>query len=143
MCELNDKDFAYANYSFYESLETAVQRAMDACKRWNKECKVEIEDEGRRITGHYGNAFYVTEIKRICSECGTHLLVWHHGYDGVDFEIRHQGTYEECKKGMDEEIRNLIDDLELLEGDICCNVIDTGKEREVFDIVEINIKQYI
>jgi hypothetical protein len=38
---------------------------------------------------------------------------------------------------MKKEIQKLIDDLELVDNDICDNVIDTGIEWEVFDIVEI------
>ena len=71
------------------------------------------------------------------TERGTHLLVWHHGYEGVDFEVRHQGSYEDCKKAMEKEIQKLMDDLGLLDEDINENVIDTGNEWEVFDIVEI------
>lgn len=51
--------------------------------------------------------------------------------------IRCQGTYEECEREMKKEIQKLIDDLELVDNDICDNVIDTGIEWEVFDIVEI------
>ena len=35
------------------------------------------------------------------------------------------------------EIQKLIDDLELSDEDVCNNVIDTGVEWEVFDIVNI------
>ena len=102
-----------------------------------KDCEIEIEDEGFRITARYEGSFYVTEIKQICPECGTHLLIWHHGYEGVDFEVRYQGTYEECKKETTKEIYDLVNDLELTDDAICDNVIDTGNEWEVFDIVEI------
>lgn len=68
---------------------------------------------------------------------GTHLLVWHHGYQGVNFEVRHQGTYEDCKKAMEKEVQKLKDDLGLHDKDINDNVIDTGDEWEVFDIIKI------
>lgn len=100
-------------------------------------CDIEIEDEGFRITARYEDSFYVTEIKQICPECGTHLLIWHHGYEGVDFEVRYQGTYEECERTMKKEIQELVDNYELIDEDICINTIDTGNEWEVFDIVEI------
>lgn len=137
LCKLNDEDYAYAEHGFYKSFEDAVHAAIDACKEWNKDCEVEIEDEGWRITARYGGAFYVTEIKQICPKCGTHLLIWHHGYEGVDFEIKYQGTYEKCQREMKKEIQRIVDELELVDEDVNDNVIDTGNEWEVFDIVEI------
>lgn len=137
LCELDDEHYTQAYHSFYKSYEETFQAAIDACKEWNEDCEVEIEDEGRRITANYEDSFYVTEIKQICPECGTHLLVWHHGYEGVDFEIRYQGTHEECEREMKKEIQRIVDELELVDEDVNDNVIDTGNEWEVFDIVEI------
>lgn len=137
LCELNDENYTDAQYSCYKSFEETVQAAINTCKDWKEDCAVEIEDEGWRITARYEDSFYVTEIKQFYPECGTHLLIWHHGYEGVDFEIRYQGTYEECKREMKKEIEKLVNDLELWDEDICDNVIDTGNEWEVFDIVEI------
>lgn len=137
LCKLNDEDYAYASYSFYKTFEEAKQAAIKSCKDWEEDCNIDIEDDGCRITARYADSFYVTEIKQVCSECGTHLLLWHHGYDGVDFECRFQGTHEECKREMKNEIAKLVDDLELIDEDISNNVIDTGAEWEVFDIVEI------
>ena len=137
LCELNDEDYAYAEHSFYKTCEEAKYTAIKSCKDWEEDCDIELENEGFRITGNYGDSFYVTEIKQICPNNGTHLLVWHHGYEGVDFEIRHQGTYEECKREMKKEIKELVDNYELADEDICDNVIDTGNEWEVFDIVKI------
>ena len=43
----------------------------------------------------------------------------------------------ECKKETTKEIYDLVNDLELTDDAICDNVVDTGNEWEVFDIVEI------
>ena len=137
LCELNDEDYAYASHSFYKTYEEAKREATKSCKDLNEDCEIEIEDEGFRITARYEGSFYVTEIKQICPECGTHLLIWHHGYEGVDFEVRYQGTYEECTREMKNEIKELVDNYELADEDICDNIIDTGNEWEVFDIVKI------
>lgn len=51
--------------------------------------------------------------------------------------MRHQGTYEDCKKAMEKEVQKLKDDLGLHDKDINDNVIDTGDEWEVFDIIKI------
>ncbi|HAU88198.1 MAG TPA: hypothetical protein DCW90_22805 [Lachnospiraceae bacterium] len=137
LCGLNDENYTQAEHSFYKSYKDALQAVIDSCNEWEESCEIEIEDDGYRITARYYDSFYVTEIKQICPECGTHLLIWHHGYEGVDFEVRLQGTYEECEREMKKEIYKLVNDLELTEEDICDNVIDTGNEWEVFDIVEI------
>lgn len=137
LCELNDEDYAYAEHKFFKTYEEAKQAAIKSCKDWKSNCDIEIEDEGFRITARYEDSFYVTEIKQICPGCGTHLLIWHHGYEGVDFEVRYQGTYEECERTMKKEIQELVDNYELVDEDICINTIDTGNEWEVFDIVEI------
>ena len=99
LCELNDENYTLASFSFYENFQDAVQNAIKACKEWNEDCEVHAGKE-LRITANCGDSFYVTEIKQVWTELGTHLLVWHHGYQGVNFEVRHQGTYEDCKKAM-------------------------------------------
>ena len=55
LCELNDEDYAYAEYRFFKSYKEAVQAAIDSCNKWNEDCEIEIEDEGYRITArNYG-----------------------------------------------------------------------------------------
>ena len=110
LCELDDEDYAYASHSFYKTYEEAKREATKSCKDLNEDCEIEIEDEGFRITARY---------------------------EGVDFEVRYQGTYEECTREMKKEIKELVDNYELADEDICDNVIDTGNEWEVFDIVKI------
>ena len=110
LCELNDENYTLASFSFYENFQDAVQNAIKACKEWNEDCEIHAGKE-LRITANCGDSFYVTEIKQVWTELGTHLLVWHHGYQGVNFEVRHQGTYEDCKKAMEK-------DLMLVPGDI-------------------------
>ena len=137
LCELNDENYAYATYSFYKTFEEAEQAAIQTCKDWENDCDIEVENDGFRVTGNYDESFFVTEIKQIATTQGTHLLVWHHGYEGVDFEVRFQGTCEECKLKMKEDMDNTIEECECLPEDICHNVIDTGNEWKVWDIVEI------
>lgn len=75
--------------------------------------------------------------EQIAMTQGTHLFVWHHGYDGVDFEVRFQGTYEECKAKMEEEMKEVRNNLVYSDEDMFENAVDTGNEWEVWDIVEI------
>ena len=76
-------------------------------------------------------------IIQVCPQVGTHLLVWHHAYEGIGFGIIDQGTEKECKRQRRKEIHKLVEEKELSEEDICENVVDTGSEWEVFDIVPI------
>lgn len=136
LCELNDENYTDAQFSFYRTYGEAKNAALNACKEWNEKCRIESR-EFKIIGSASDSAFYVAEIKQLSPKVGTHLLIWHHGYDGVDFEIRFQGTYDECQKQRKREINYLMDKLDLAGEDICDNVVDTGDEWEVFDIVEI------
>ena len=137
LCELNDENYAYATYLFYKTFEEAEQAAIKACKDWEDDCDIEVENDGFRVTGNYDESFFVTEIKQIATTQGSHLLVWHHGYEGVNFEVRFQGTYDECVAIRDVEIKETVNKLELLDEDVNENVVDTGNEWEVWDIVKI------
>ena len=138
LCELNDENYTDASFYFFYTLSMANNAAiLDCVKNFDGNCEIETENNGLRVTSRNGDSFYVIEIKEFDEDNGTHLLVWHHGYEGVDFEIRFQGTYEECCKQREREIKELIDELELLDDDVNGNVVDTGNEWEVWDIVEI------
>lgn len=137
LCETNDEDYSYADYTFFNTYEEARQIAIKVCKLWDADCDIKIEKSGFMIVGKDMDSFYVTEIKEICYRDETHLLVWHHGYDGVDFDVLHQGTLEYCQRKMKEEIQKRVDKLGLTDECVCDNVVDTGDEWEVFDVVEI------
>ena len=140
LCELNDENYTDASYTFHKTYEEAKFEAIvDCVEQFDGNCEVETDNEGFRISSSQGDNFFVTEIKQIATTQGTHLLVWHHGYEGVDFEIVFQGTYEECKLKMKEDMDNTIGEYEHLSEDVCHNVIDTGNEWEVWDIVEIGV----
>jgi hypothetical protein len=138
LCELNDENYTDASYTFHKTYEEAkIEAIVDCVEQFDGDCEVETDNEGFRISSSQGDNFFVTEIKQIATTQGTHLLVWHHGYEGVDFEVRFQGTYEECKLKMKEDMDNTIEGYEVSPEDVCHNVIDTGNEWEVWDIVEI------
>lgn len=139
LSELNSKDYAYASHSVLKSYQEANEAAVSACvNKFEGNCDVEIEKQGFRITSQQDLDFYVTEIKPFVLEKGEYLLVWHHAYDGVDFEICFQGSREECEKRREEEIKKLCEELDLsFEDDVIDNVVDTGTEWEVWDIVDI------
>lgn len=137
LCELNDENYTDAIYSFHKTYKEAKKEALvDCVDNFEGNCEIETERDGFRITSQDEDSFFVTEIRQIDTSKGTHLLIWHHAYDGVDFAISFQGTYEECKAKMKEEINKVADELELLPEDICGNSIDTGEEWQVWDVVK-------
>mgnify|MGYP000982869084 CR=1 FL=1 len=104
MCGLNGDDYAYPDFGVSKKESYALLDAMKEVIAFGEfpEIKVECVNNAKtRVTGDYedGN-FYVAEIFRIDETKGDSLLIWHHGYEGVDFEIKLQGTKEECEKNM-------------------------------------------
>lgn len=138
MCGLNGDDYAYPDFGVSKKESYALHDAMKEVIAFGEfpEIKVECVNNAKtRVTGDYedGN-FYVAEIFRIDETKGDSLLIWHHGYEGVDFEIKLQGTKEECEK----EYEKLLDEYKEEYDDICDNVVDTGSEWEVLSIVSIS-----
>lgn len=123
-----------------EDVEKLLQQLLNDFEKTNKQlADIATFHAAYRfnITSRQGNSFYVTEIKEVDLSQGTHFLVWHHGYGGVDFKILFQGLYKECKAKRKKDMQKTIELLELLPEDISRNVIDTDTEWEIQDIVEI------
>lgn len=139
LCELNDENYTDAFFRIFNILSSATNTAiLDCINEYCGNCQVETND--LRIASSRGDSFYVAEIKEFEEHDGTHLLVWHHAYKGVGFEIRYQGTYEECKMEMEREMEMVLNEYHLPdEAKQFDNVIDTGNEWEVWDIVEIGV----
>lgn len=138
VCGINDENYTEAMYEFFYTYASAKNKAIiDCVNQFDGNGEIETMDNGFRITSKYEEAFYVTEIKQIDQSQGNYLLVWHHGYEGVNFEIKYQGTYDECVLQRKREIKELTNSLQLLDEDINDNVVDTGNEWEVWDIVKI------
>lgn len=154
ICLLNDMDYADPSFVIKdkekESFRDAVERYSDTL---NPGGVIEIEkknEEGKfgrliyRLDQNDEKCFHVTEIFSFDESKGSHLLVWHHAYDGVGFGIRYQGTYEECLAKRIELIKKSFDSFDYSDGDNECfdpetdNVIDTGMEWEVYSIVDLS-----
>ena len=154
LCELDDESYAHPEFSFHENYEKAQYKALDTIldvfkgsEGFNLQIQTEkpeaTEREGVRISANWEAykhmnyneepCFYVTEFFIIDESKGSHLLIWHHAYEGVGFEIRKQGTYEECLAEKRRQMKESCDSNEEPDND----VIDTGNEWEVWSIVEI------
>lgn len=134
LCSLDDEHYASASFVIYDHHADAEIAAVNNCQDYI--CDVNIERSGSRITGTSGNSFYVNEIKPVDPDKGDYLLVWHHAYEGVDFEIRLQGSFEECLEKKNKEVAELMSQLNT--EIVWDGTVDTGIEWETFDIVRIN-----
>lgn len=129
-----------------DALKEAVVRCTGIASYYRSDFKLECEDNQNRISIVYnenpygtGNNFYTTEIKEYDAMKGDHILVWHHAYNGVGFDIEFVGTYEECKQKMIDIVhkRELQLECELDFQDNWQACIDTGSEWEVWTIVKL------
>lgn len=145
VCKLDDQNYTYPTFQIYDTEETAfLETVKDISNLFiTEKGKVEIthQKEKIRIDWSCDDRFYVIEI--IPYEItGNYLLVWHHAYNGVNFEILAQTTdYQECVEERIRRISKIFEEEDLSNGDnedfdikhdTC---IDTGEEWEMFDII--------
>lgn len=147
LCTLNDEEYTSPYFSIYDHHEQAYEEALLRCGfAWNSDMNITVEEDQMRISSHAGNSFFVTEIKGFDASAGEYMLVWHHAYNGVGFNILCVGTYEECEKKRKDEIKKIFSEYDLSKADNegfdieIDNVVDTGEEWEVFSIIKIEDK---
>ena len=142
LCKLNDTDYAYPIFSQFDNYEKAFDEALISCGYFlDQDMQIDIVENRKRISAQAEDNFFVTEIIEFDENKGSHILIWHHAYNEVGFDILYIGTQDECLQRKRQEIRKILDDIsdgnnEDLDVENC-NVIDTGEEWEVFSVVEI------
>lgn len=141
LCELDSEHYADAKYSFFASLDEAKNAARKTCENFDSECDIEYGNSEYRLDAHiWDDDFYVTEILPVdVKEGNNHILVWHHAYDGVDFRLVQTGTKEECEDKMHKEVADCCNDYGDYSERCADNIVDTGNEWEVWDIVEFRM----
>ena len=147
ICELNDEDYTEPAFRVCETKETAFEESMkrldDLAKKEGSELKVSYHGNRTRIDWQLKDRFVVAENLPFNESFGDYLLVWHHAYNGVDFSILGQGTYEECLKKRITIIKRMFAENDFSSGDNedfdfeTDTCIDTGEEWEMFDIVNV------
>lgn len=144
LCELDAESYSYPEFTIFDTKEEAIKQALFVCANHfeGNETEISVDNNCSRICVEDEDNFYVTEIFEFDETKGD-LLVWHHAYDGVDFKIELQGTYEECDAERKRQIQSVFDECDLSKGDNegfnieTANVVDTGNEWEVWSIVEV------
>ena len=140
VCELDSESYSDARYSFYTSLEDAKRAALKACTEWDEKAELNTRNDGfwslYRLVAVTEDDFYVTEVFPVDVENGNnHILVWHHAYEGVDFRIIQTGTKLDCENRLTEDINEMVTEFDAEKCDD--NMVDTGNEWQVWDVVEI------
>ena len=149
VCTLNDEEYARPHFSVHSKLEDALKAALDAANEFllasEENGTIEIKNSRTRVETTIQSCpesdCLVSEILPFDPEKGKNLIIWHHAYDGVDFDIRYQAhDRHDCLEKRKEMIRKAFAEREGLtdynenfdiEEDSC---IDTGDEWEVFSI---------
>lgn len=148
VCILDDEHYTDADYEVYDSMDKAKSVCMDreiyeAFEGTFTINEVKYKDgpSGYQIDYSSGDSsFIVNQIIPIKVSEASHLSVWHHGYNGVDFEIRHMGSYSDCMEAVEKEAKKCYSDNRkygyYMEYTTYNNqfIVDTGNEWEVWDV---------
>lgn len=147
VCGLNDENYSEPEYI----VEDSFSQAKETAKRWCLEfadgedyemTKCEENEDGWRQTVTYyegypydGERFYVTEIKEI-EPHHSFMVVYHHGYNGVDFTIEHYGSISQCRDYIEEKAKE-FDEEDIQLKSVRELLIDNGTEWEMWTVLSI------
>lgn len=159
VCQLDDERYSDAEYYLFRSLEKAKTFCKDHSRYLmydDVEMKEELVknrygEEHLRVNVQCDQEFEIHEIIPLSSKDIDALCIWHHAYDGIDFQIRRSGTYQQClefakAKSYDEYLDVFGKDKTYCEAkDRHFDhkhqfIIDTGSEWEVWDVIQFDKK---
>lgn len=155
LCCLDDENYTSAQYFTFSSMTEAKEFCYQFAKEnysdedlQFKESSFYHEDGHKavRIDYIYWNSFEVNYIFPIhMKNNGTSFCIWHHAYDGVRFEIRKSGSYEECHRFAKDVSQRTYEMLSEIAPDKVNRheeddqwILDDGTEWEVWDIITIH-----
>lgn len=141
VCGLDSDSYTSPDFKIVDTYEEARQTALEWCLEFDANGEFTHIQLDRIVIESCEGSFYVTEIKEI--NTNDHILVWHHAYEGVDFEIRCQGTCKECLEKQIKDIKTIQEEwsefslynenFDIKKDD----VVDTGNEWEMWNILEV------
>lgn len=156
LCCLDDEDYDSAQYFTFSSMKEAKEFCYQFAKQHYSDEDLKFEEdrfyhknghEAARIDYIYGNCFEVNYIFPIhMKENETSFCIWHHAYDGVRFEIRKSGSYEECCRFAKNDFHKTYEKLSEVSPDQVKRyedeeknqwMLDDGLEWEIWDIVTV------
>lgn len=100
LCGLDDENYAYPDYQWFDARQKAMQGAIKNLPEiFEGACSGKFDIEGNRISIDFFDVydeydhFYVYEMFEVNKE---YALVYHHAYNGVDFEVKELDTRSEA-----------------------------------------------
>ena len=148
VCSLNDENYTQADYDFCSTFEEAKEKCIENVAEYyeisNEEATSRMEfryDE--ESNNHFYNyqdedSFFVNQIIEIDINKEDYLCVWHHAYDGVDFNVIKIGSDKECSdfmyKDSDTTFKEYGAEISVGSAQV---VIDTSEEWEVWDVIKV------
>ena len=148
VCSLNDENYTQADYDFCNTFEEAKEKCIENVAEYyeisNEEATSRMEfryDE--ESNNHFYNyqdedSFFVNQIIEIDINKEDYLCVWHHAYDGVDFNVIKIGSDKECSdfmyKDSDTTFKEYGAEISVGSAQV---VIDTSEEWEVWDVIKV------
>ena len=156
LCCLDDENYTSAQYFTFSSMTEAKEFCYQFAKENYPDEDLQFEEssfyyknghKAVRIDYIYGNSFEVNYIFPIhMKENETSFCIWHHAYDGVRFEIRKSGSYEECCRFAKNDFHKTYEKLSEVSPDQVKRyedeeknqwMLDDGLEWEIWDIVTV------
>lgn len=155
LCCLDDENYASAQYFTFSSMTEAKEFCYQFAEENYPDEDLQFEEssfyhknghKGVKISCAYGTSFDINYIFPIhMKKDKMSFCVWHHAYDGVRFEIRKSGTYEECSSFTKDDFQETYlklsevspDEVKQYEEDDQW-ILDDGLEWEVWDIITIH-----
>lgn len=139
VCNLDDEHYTQSYYTLHNTLCDAMRwcelgiEPIDVSLYMHLE---KVEDaEMFRYDYSYpddNNSFIVNFIMEIDINADDYICIWYHAYEGVDFKLLHQGTFDECFEARTKYLNNISCTVENNYPEQI--VIDTGNEWEIIDI---------
>lgn len=157
VCSLDDEHYTQADYTLHNTLCDAMKwcehnvmevfevSAIDALLNMHLK-KVEDTEMFRYnyTDPEDKDPFIVNFIMEIDINADDYICIWYHAYEGVDFKLLHQGTFDECFEARTKYLNNISCTVENNYPEQI--VIDTGNEWEIIDIrkciVDSNVGMY-
>ena len=148
VCSLNDENYTQADYDFCNTFEEAKEKCIENVAEYyeisNKEAKLYMKfiydgDSNNHFYNYQDEySFFVNQIIEIDVDKEDYLCVWHHAYNGVNFDLTKVGSDKECSDIMYKESAEIFKAYGMeISIDSSQVIVDTGEEWEVWDVIKV------
>lgn len=145
VCSLDDEHYTQADYTLHNTLCGAMKwcehnvmevfevSAIDALLNMHLKRVEDTEMFRYNYTDPEDkDPFIVNFIMEIDINADDYICIWYHAYEGVDFKLLHQGTFDECFEARTKYLNSIVCTVENNYPEQI--VTDTGNEWEIIDI---------